>query len=56
MDCGSIVLFDFEDLNIKSTYNLAASHPTCIKAFKDNQKNSNRFLIHHDIYLTLFEI
>jgi hypothetical protein len=56
MDCGSIILFDFDDLNIKSTYNLAASRPTCIKAFKDNPKNLNRFLIHHDIYLTLFEI
>ena len=56
MDCGSIVLFDIDDLNIKSTQNLGASRPTCIKAFKNNPKNQNRFLIHHDTYLTVFEI
>ena len=54
MESGSVVLFDFNDLNIKSTHNLGRSRPSCIKAFK-NSKYSNRFLIHHDTYLTLFE-
>ena len=56
MDCGSIVVFDSDDLNIKSTHNLGSSHPTCIKAFKNTPKNQNRFLIHHDTYLTVIEI
>lgn len=56
MQCGSVVLFDFEDLDIKSTHNLGASRPSCIKSFKEGKKNRNKFLIHHESYLTIFEI
>jgi hypothetical protein len=48
-------LFDFEDLNIKSTYNLGASRPSCIKSFKESPKNLNKFLIQHESYLTILE-
>jgi len=55
MESGYVVLFDYEDLSIKGTYNLGPSKPSCIKSFKNSSKYPNRFLIHHETYLTLLE-
>jgi len=46
MDSGSVVLFDYEDLNIKGTYNLGKNQPSCIKSLK-NTANCNRFFVRH---------